>query len=93
MLPSPIKQWGQEKGLTIHSPEKAGSQESFELFKSLDADLYLVCAYGQILSQEVLEIPKRGSFNLHFSKLPRWRGASPVQAAIKAGVVLVPDEH
>ena len=47
--------------------------------------MYLVCAYGQILSQSVLDLPKKGCFNLHFSKLPKWRGASPVQAAILAG--------
>ena len=85
MLASPVKQWAQEHGLPVFTPEKAGNNESFQLLKTLGADLYLVCAYGQILPQSLLELPDRGCFNLHFSKLPRWRGASPVQAAILAG--------
>ena len=69
----------------VHTPENSGSPQTLELLKNIEADLFLVCAYGQILPQSVLDLPKKGCFNLHFSKLPKWRGASPVQAAILAG--------
>ena len=82
---SPLKQFALEKKLSVHTPEKAGSTEILELVSSLAPELILVCAYGQILPQSFLDIPKIGSFNLHFSFLPQLRGASPVQAAIASG--------
>jgi len=82
---SPIKQFCLEQKLTVHTPEKAGSPETLELVCSLNPVLILVCAYGQILVQPFLDIPKGGCFNLHFSFLPKLRGASPVQAAISSG--------
>jgi methionyl-tRNA formyltransferase len=82
---SPIKQFSLEQKLTVHTPEKAGSPETLELVRSLNPEHILVCAYGQILVQPFLDIPKGGCFNLHFSFLPKLRGASPVQAAISAG--------
>ena len=82
---SPIKQFSLEKGLNVHSPEKAGSPETLGLVRSLNPELILVCAYGQILTQPFLDIPKGGCFNLHFSFLPKLRGASPVQTAISSG--------
>ena len=85
LQPSPLKQYAQGKKLTVHTPEKAGSAETIELVSSLEPELVLVCAYGQILPQDLIDLPRRGCFNLHFSLLPRWRGASPVQAAILAG--------
>ena len=85
MQASAVKQWAVDHELMVHTPENAGSPQTLELLKNIEADLYLVCAYGQILPQSVLDLPKKGCFNLHFSKLPKWRGASPVQAAILAG--------
>jgi len=85
LQPSPLKQYAQGKKLTVHTPEKAGSAETIELVSSLAPELVLVCAYGQILPQSFLDIPKIGCFNLHFSFLPQLRGASPVQAAIASG--------
>jgi methionyl-tRNA formyltransferase len=82
---SPIKQFSLEQKLTVHTLEKAGSPETLELVRSLNPELILVCAYGQILPQPFLDIPKGGCFNLHFSFLPKLRGASPVQAAISSG--------
>jgi methionyl-tRNA formyltransferase len=82
---SPIKQFSLEQKLTVHTLEKAGSPETLELVRSLNPELILVCAYGQILPQQFLDIPKGGCFNLHFSFLPKLRGASPVQAAISSG--------
>ena len=83
---SSIKQFAQNQNLSVHSPEKAGSPETLELVRSLTPELIMVVAYGQILPQSFLDIPRIGCFNLHFSFLPKLRGASPVQAAITSGL-------
>ena len=57
----------------------------FNHLKRKNPDLIIVCAYGQILPQKLLDLPSFGSFNIHFSILPKFRGASPVQASILAG--------
>ncbi|NIR32037.1 MAG: methionyl-tRNA formyltransferase, partial [Gammaproteobacteria bacterium] len=66
-------------------PERVSDPEPVEQLKACEADVFIVAAYGQILRQRVLDIPKRGILNVHASLLPRWRGASPVAAAILAG--------
>jgi len=86
LTPSSIKQFSQTQKLPVHSPEKAGNPETLELVRSLAPELIIVCAYGQILPQSFLDIPRIGCFNLHFSLLPKLRGASPVQAAITYGL-------
>ena len=83
---SSIKQFAQNQKLPVHTPEKAGSPETLELVRSLTPEIIMVCAYGQILPQSFLDIPRIGCFNLHFSLLPKLRGASPVQAAIASGL-------
>ena len=83
---SSIKQFAQNQKLPVHTPEKAGSPETLELVRSLTPEIIMVCAYGQILPQSFLDIPRIGCFNLHFSLLPKLRGASPVQAAITSGL-------
>ena len=85
LTPSPIKQFSQTQKLSVHTPEKVETLETLELLKSLAPELIIVCAYGQILPQSFLEIPRIGCFNLHFSFLPKLRGASPVQTAITSG--------
>ena len=85
LTPSSIKQFSQTQKLSVHTPEKVGNLETLELLKSLVPELIIVCAYGQILPQSFLEIPRIGCFNLHFSFLPKLRGASPVQTAITSG--------
>ena len=85
LQPSPLKLYALERKLSVHTPEKAGSAEILELVSSLTPELILVCAYGQILPQSFLDIPKIGCFNLHFSFLPQLRGASPLQTAIASG--------
>lgn len=82
---SPVKQVALELGLKVETPEKCRAPEFVELLRAEEADAFLVAAYGQILSQTVLDIPKRGCINLHGSILPRWRGAAPIQRAIEAG--------
>ena len=86
LTPSSIKQFSQTQKLPVHTPEKAGNPETLELVRSLAPELIIVCAYGQILPHSFLEIPRIGCFNLHFSFLPKLRGASPVQAAITYGL-------
>ena len=83
---SSIKQFAQNQKLPVHTPEKAGNPETLELVRSLAPELIIVCAYGQILPHSFLEIPRIDCFNLHFSFLPKLRGASPVQAAITSGL-------
>ncbi|MDP3042509.1 MAG: methionyl-tRNA formyltransferase [Candidatus Omnitrophota bacterium] len=80
--------------LKIFQPENIKSKESVKFLKGLDADLFVIVAYGQIFSQEVLDIPKIMPINIHASLLPRYRGAAPINWAIinaekKAGVSIM----
>ena len=70
----------------MHAPENVGSKDTLELVRAMSPELILVCAYGQILTQQFLDIPDIGCFNLHLSFLPSLRGASPVQTAIASGL-------
>jgi methionyl-tRNA formyltransferase len=72
-------------GIPVFTPAKLRSPEGESALRALHPRLVVVCAYGHILSQALLDLPALGCFNLHFSLLPRWRGASPVQSAILAG--------
>jgi methionyl-tRNA formyltransferase len=72
-------------GLPVLRPQRANEPGFIQHFARLQPDLAVVVAYGQILPREFLEVPRLGCVNLHGSLLPRWRGASPVQAAILAG--------
>lgn len=82
---SPIKQLALAHNIPVLQPEKLRRAEAIEELKQWQPDLYVVAAFGQILPQVVLDIPKFGSINVHASLLPRWRGAAPIQAAIRAG--------
>ena len=79
---SPVKQLAHERGLTVHQPARIKNDESKALFASHDADVAVVVAYGRILPTEFLNTPRKGSINVHFSLLPSYRGASPVNWAI-----------
>ncbi len=83
--PSPVKKRAIELGLPVLTPSKARAPEFIEEIRALAPDFGLVAAYGQILRQSLLDVPRQGFFNLHGSILPRWRGAAPVQRAIEAG--------
>ncbi|HNW39745.1 MAG TPA: methionyl-tRNA formyltransferase [Candidatus Omnitrophota bacterium] len=72
-------------GLKTFQPENINSEESVKFLKSLDPDLFVIAAYGQILSQEVLDIPKIMPINIHASLLPRYRGAAPINWALING--------
>lgn len=81
---SPIKTFGEENHIPVLQPEKFDEDANRRL-ASLNPDVVVVIAYGQILRQETLDIPKHGILNVHFSLLPKYRGAVPVQAAIMNG--------
>jgi methionyl-tRNA formyltransferase len=89
---SPIKQTALAHNLPVFQPERLKRADAFEALQawqdtlgSAHPDLYIVAAFGQILPQRVLDIPLHGSINVHASLLPRWRGAAPIQASIRAG--------
>lgn len=87
MILSPVKQLALENGLEVAQPVRIRSDEDLlERLRSIDPDLIVVAAFGQILPQEVLDIPKICCVNVHGSLLPDLRGASPMQAAILRGL-------
>jgi methionyl-tRNA formyltransferase len=82
---SPVKQVALAAGIPVLQPEKLRRAEAIAELRQYAADVYVVAAFGQILPQTVLDIPPHGCLNIHASLLPRWRGAAPIQAAIRAG--------
>lgn len=85
LTPPPVKVHAQELGCQILQPEKLRSPEHFAILKEWAPDIILVAAFGQILKQNILDLPPLGCINVHASLLPRWRGAAPIQAAILHG--------
>lgn len=86
MIPSPVKEFALEKELKIYQPEKVKNNIEFiDEIKSLNSDVICVVAYGKILPEEILNIPKLGCINVHGSLLPKYRGAAPIQWAILNG--------
>ena len=83
--PSPVAEWAQAAGIEVLKPERPGDEQFVERLRQLAPDACPVVAYGALLPRSVLQIPRFGWVNLHFSLLPRWRGAAPVQRAIMAG--------
>ncbi|MCA1816630.1 MAG: methionyl-tRNA formyltransferase [Acidobacteria bacterium] len=81
----PVKQFAVGRGLTVHQPEKIKTEEARALFESHEADAAVVVAYGRILPASFLRAPRRGCVNVHFSLLPKYRGAAPVNWAIVRG--------
>lgn len=81
LTPTPVSFWSDEHGIELHRPENAA-----EIGLTVaDVDCVITIGYGILLPRPVLDIPKYGFLNLHFSLLPRWRGAAPVQRCIEAG--------
>lgn len=85
LRPPAVKIAALKAGIDIYQPEKLRGEAAYTHLKNWQADVHVVAAYGQILKQEILDIPRAGSINVHASLLPRWRGAAPIQAAIRAG--------
>jgi len=83
---TPVHKIAEENGIEVRTPKSVKKNVAeWDYLKSLDLDYIVVCAYGLILPQELLDIPKQGCINIHGSLLPRWRGAAPLQRAIMAG--------
>jgi len=85
MRPSPVQAFAQDHGLPTRTPASMRAPDEVAAFQALGLDAAVVAAFGQILPASVLEAPRLGSFNLHASLLPRWRGAAPIQRAVMAG--------
>jgi methionyl-tRNA formyltransferase len=82
---SPVKQVALDNLLTVEQPLNFKSEEAKQALNAYNADLMIVVAYGLLLPQAVLDMPRLGCINIHASLLPRWRGAAPIQRAILAG--------
>ncbi len=85
LQPSPVKECALEYGLPVFQPVKIRTPEAVAQLRSYQAELFVVVAFGQILSKEILEMPKYGCINIHASLLPKYRGAAPIQWAILNG--------
>lgn len=85
VTPPPVKEFALAHGLTVHQPAKIKTDEAKALFAAHDAAVAVVVAYGRILPEEFLRAPRRGCINVHFSLLPLYRGAAPVNWAIVQG--------
>lgn len=82
---SPVKEVALEHDIPVYQPENLKDKDAQDELRALNADVMVVAAYGLLLPQAVLDIPKYGCLNIHASLLPRWRGAAPIQRAIAAG--------
>jgi len=85
LVPSPVKQLVVERGLPTFQPNSLRPPEAVAHLATWEPDVIVVAAFGQILRQDVLDLPPHGCLNVHASLLPRWRGAAPLAAAILAG--------
>jgi methionyl-tRNA formyltransferase len=85
LRPSPAHAYAEAHGIPVRTPVSMRDPAEIAAFAALGLDAAVVVAFGQILPREVLEAPRLGSFNLHASLLPRWRGAAPIQRSIMAG--------
>jgi methionyl-tRNA formyltransferase len=83
--PSPVKTLARRLGLPVLQPERARDEKFIAELRALQPDLIVVAAYGQILPQRILDLPRHGCLNVHASLLPRYRGAAPIQWAIANG--------
>lgn len=81
----PVKECALKHGIEVFQPVKIKAPEAVEVLRGYEADLFVVAAFGQILSQEILDMPKYGCINIHASLLPKYRGAAPIQWAILDG--------
>jgi methionyl-tRNA formyltransferase len=80
IVPNELASWGMSNGINVFKP--IGRDNLKDLIKTLNPEIVITIAYGQIIPEDLLNLPKYGWINVHFSSLPRWRGAAPVQWAI-----------
>lgn len=91
---SPVKECAVKTGIPVLQPARVKSPDSVEMLRAYEADVFIVAAFGQILSKEILDMPRFGCLNIHASLLPAYRGASPIQWAVingeeKTGVTIM----
>ncbi len=85
LIPSPVKEVALEHNIPVFQPLKIKTPEAVAVLRKYDADIFVVAAFGQIISQEILDMPRYGCVNIHASLLPKYRGASPIQRVILDG--------
>ena len=85
MQASPVKQLAEQHQIPVYQPKSLRKEEAQAELKALNADVMVVVAYGLILPQAVLDMPRLGCLNVHGSLLPRWRGAAPPFSALDLG--------
>ena len=86
IIPSPVKQIAADEEIPIFQPKNARDPELLEVLKVINPDISVVVAYGHILPQAIIDLPRMGTLNIHASLLPELRGAGPIQAAIRQGL-------
>ena len=86
IIPSPVKQIAIDEEIPVHQPKNARDVELVRTLEGLKPDISIVVAYGHILPQRVIDLPRMGTLNIHASLLPALRGAAPIQAAIREGM-------
>lgn len=82
---TPVKEYALEHDIPVYQPKSVRTDETLDLIREMNPDLIVVVAYGKILPQELIDIPKLGVINVHSSLLPKYRGAAPIHAAIIHG--------
>lgn len=85
LLPTPVKKLAISQNLPVLTPQNPNSSDIIDSIQSYKPDLFFLCAYAKILSKELLDLPQKGAVNLHFSLLPKLRGAAPIHRAIMEG--------
>ena len=85
LVQSPVRRWAQDRGIEVLTPRKPGEEDFLQRLRELEPDVCPVVAYGALIPRVALDVPRHGWVNLHFSLLPAWRGAAPVQHAVMAG--------
>lgn len=85
LVPTPVKELATSLGIEVRTPTTFKEPAEVDALKELDPDIICVAAYGMLLPESVLEVPKDGCINVHASLLPRWRGAAPIERSILAG--------
>lgn len=85
LIPTPVKSCALEYGIPVLQPTKIKTPDAIDSLRQYEADIFVVAAFGQILSGEILEMPRLGCINIHASLLPKYRGAAPIQWAIIDG--------
>lgn len=85
LLPTPVKEEALKHNIPVYQPEKIKDEAFIEQLSKIDADIFVVAAYGQILPEAILNMPRYGCINVHGSLLPKYRGAAPMQQAVIDG--------